>query len=145
MMQNCSFNLGGQLQLPEQEFRGVVKSEHVVIVFNVILIEKRVELLQLAWKWQTWSKTFMHLNRTTFWRQIFASVYDLYNEVKSSCRSCVYTHTYHSGISQVQSVPAEALREAVRLLTYAVFVGFNAAMRCHRLPWKRNQTSFTKT
>lgn len=46
----------------------------------------------------------------------------------------VYTHTYHSGVPQVQSVPAEALREAVRLLTYAVFVGFNAAMRRHRLP-----------
>lgn len=49
-------------------------------------------------------------------------------------RVCVYKHTYHSRVPQVQSVPAEALWEAVRLLTYAVFVGFNAAMRCHRLP-----------
>lgn len=86
--------------------------------------------------------TLMYLYRTPFWCQIFASMYYLYNEVNSSrcsCCGCVYTHTYHSGVPQVQSVPAEALREAVRLLAYAVFVGFNAAMRCHRLPWKKKK------
>ena len=42
-------------------------------------------------------------------------------------RVCEY-NTYHSRVPQVQSVPTEALREAVRLLTYAVFVRFNTAM-----------------
>lgn len=34
-------------ELPEQELGGVVKSEHVVIIFNIVLIEKRVKLLEL--------------------------------------------------------------------------------------------------
>lgn len=32
---------------PEQKLRGVVKAEHVVIILNVVLIQKGVELLQL--------------------------------------------------------------------------------------------------
>lgn len=35
-------------ELPEQELGGVVKSEHVVIIFNIVLIEKRVKLLELV-------------------------------------------------------------------------------------------------
>lgn len=37
-------------ELPEQELRGVVKAEHVVVIFNIILIEKRVELLELFYR-----------------------------------------------------------------------------------------------
>lgn len=77
------------------------------------------------------------------------TVYHLHNGVNSLMpfllRACVYTHTYHSGVPQVQSVPAEALREAVRLLAYAVFIGFNAAMRCHRLSCKRKLIHETPT
>lgn len=35
------------MKLPEQELRGVVKSEHVVVILHIIFIEERVELLQL--------------------------------------------------------------------------------------------------
>ncbi len=41
---------------------------------------------------------------------------------------CVCTLSYHSRIPQVEGVPAEALWEAVGLLTNVVFVGFNGAM-----------------
>ena len=34
-------------RLPKQEVGRVVKAEHVVIVLHVVLVEKRVELLQL--------------------------------------------------------------------------------------------------
>lgn len=77
------------------------------------------------------------LKMTNLIKHFNVFVQNYYNEVNSLCRCCcrcVYTHTYHSRVPQVQSVPAEALREAVRLLTYAVFVWFNAAMRCHHLP-----------
>lgn len=36
--------------LPEQKLGGVVKAEHVVIILNVVLIQKGVELLQLNHK-----------------------------------------------------------------------------------------------
>ena len=35
-------------ELPEQELGGVVKSEHVVIVFHIVLIKKGVKLLELV-------------------------------------------------------------------------------------------------
>lgn len=34
-------------EIPEEELRGVVEPEHVVVVFDVILIEQRVKLLKL--------------------------------------------------------------------------------------------------
>lgn len=45
--------------------------------------------------------------------------------------------TYHSRISQIESVPAEALWEAVRLLSYVIFIRLNAAMWRHSLSYKQ--------
>lgn len=36
--------------LPFEEVRGIVESEHVVIILNVILVQQRVQLLQLQQK-----------------------------------------------------------------------------------------------
>lgn len=41
---------------------------------------------------------------------------------------CICTLSYHSRVPQVEGVPAEALWEAVGLLTNVVFVRFNGAM-----------------
>lgn len=41
---------------------------------------------------------------------------------------CAYRLSYHTRVPQVEGVPAEALREAVGLLTDVVFVRFNGAM-----------------
>lgn len=41
---------------------------------------------------------------------------------------CVCVSPYHSRVPQVESVPAEALWEAVGLLTNVVLVRFNGAM-----------------
>lgn len=59
-----------------------------------------------------------------------------------SCSECVCVDTlaYHSRVPQVEGVPAEALREAVGLLTNVVFVRFNRAMWCHGLPWRNTKT-----
>lgn len=35
-------------KLPEQELRRIVKSEHVIIIFNIVLVEKGVKLLELV-------------------------------------------------------------------------------------------------
>lgn len=53
--------------------------------------------------------------------------------------------SYHSGIPQVEGVPAEALWEAVGLLSNAVFVRFNGAVRRHRLPCWDKTTRHTMT
>lgn len=48
--------------------------------------------------------------------------------ISHACYVCVYTLSYHSRVPQVEGVPAEALWEAVGLLTNVVFVRFNGAM-----------------
>lgn len=45
--------------------------------------------------------------------------------------------SYHCRVSQVESVPGEALREAVGLLSYVVFIWLNAAMWRHSLSYKQ--------
>lgn len=55
----------------------------------------------------------------------------------------VFGHSYHSGVPQVQSVPAESLWEAVGLLANVVLVWFDGAVWCHSLPWRRRKTLLT--
>ncbi len=45
--------------------------------------------------------------------------------------------SYHCRVSQVESVPGEALREAVGLLSYVVFIWLDAAMWRHSLSYKQ--------
>ena len=59
------------------------------------------------------------------------------------CFERVFIHSYHSRVPQVEGVPAEALWEAVGLLSNVVFVGFNGTVRRHRLPWGKSEQFLT--
>lgn len=53
-----------------------------------------------------------------------------------TARVCV---SHHSGVAEVQCIPAEPLRKAVWLLSDIIFIRLDAAVCCHHLSCTRKQ------
>lgn len=77
------------------------------------------------------------------WKHLQDRVVSRCISIRYRGRNLVVQMSYHSRISQIESVPAEALWEAVRLLSYVIFIRLNAAMWCHSLSYKQTNSEWT--